>query len=320
MIKEESMNNKTTPLMTKGLVTLAALLLTALFANACAPEKKPKSVPDRGKLKIVYVDWSSEIASSHVVEAVLEKRLGYNVLLYSTTVKKMWQDIASGKADAMVAAWLPSTHAHYYEKVKDKVEDLGPNLKGTRTGLLVPDVTSKRQTADSGTRNESYIQVESIPELKGRADRFGGAIIGIDSGAGIMNSTRQAIKAYGLKGFELVEGSEKKMIERLGRAIQLKKPIVVTGWTPLWIHARWKLRYLKDPKNIYGGKESIHTIVRQGLKKDHPRAYKFLDNFHWTAEQMERVMVWNQNKGALPTETAERYIRTEKKQVNTWLP
>lgn len=297
------------------------LIIAALLPGiiACGPEKEEQKVADRGDLDLVYVDWSSEVASTHVVEAVLEEKLGYSVNIYSTTVSQMFKDVAEGRADAMVAAWLPSTHSSYYKQVKDKVVDLGPNLEGTQIGLVVPDITSKRQTSDTGTRNESYIDVESIAELKGRASEFGGRIIGIDPGAGIMMRTREAIKAYDLGGFELVEGSESSMINRLSRAIQLKKPIVITGWTPLWIHARWKLRYLKDSKNIYGGKEEIHTIVRKGLKEEHPEAYAFLDNFNWSPEQMERVMVWNQAKGALASETAIRYIEAEEKQVESWL-
>lgn len=303
----------------KQFITVMSISLVSVLAG-CSPEAEKTNVEQRGELNLAYVNWSSEVASTHVVEAVLEQKLGYSVNLYSTTVEAMWQDVATGKADAIVAAWLPSTHGNYYDAVKDKVEDLGPNLEGTQIGLAVPDFSSKRQTADTGTRNESFVKLDSIDQLKGKSTEFGGSIIGIDPEAGIMLRTREAIKAYGLNGYELIEGSESSMVNQLSRAIQLKKPIVITGWTPLWINARWKLKYLKDPKNIYGGKEAIHTIVRQGLKKDHPQAYAFLDRFNWSPEQMQKVMVWNQNQGTLPAESALRFIESEKELVSSWLP
>jgi glycine betaine/proline transport system substrate-binding protein len=61
----------------------------------------------------------------------------------------MWAGVAGGDTDAMVAAWLPTTHADYLDKYKDKVEDLGPNLNGTKTGLVVP----------------AYMDIDSIEDL-----------------------------------------------------------------------------------------------------------------------------------------------------------
>ena len=62
----------------------------------------------------------------------------------------MFAGVANGSADAMVAAWLPGTHLEYYNKYKADMVDLGPNLKGTKLGLVVPD----------------YVDVDSIEDLK----------------------------------------------------------------------------------------------------------------------------------------------------------
>lgn len=81
------------------------------------------------------------------------------------------------------------------------------------------------------------------------------------------------------------------MTAALGNAIQNNENIVVTSWTPHWMFARWDLKYLDDPKEVYGGAEQIHTITRKGLKEDLPEAYAILSNFNWTPEDMGEVML-----------------------------
>jgi glycine betaine/proline transport system substrate-binding protein len=258
--------------------------------------------PTKGKVEIVYVEWSSEVVSTNVIKVVLEK-VGYEVEITPVTAAAMWQAIASKDADGLVAAWLTTTHAHYLEAVKDKVVDLGPNLIGTRIGLVVP----------------TYVTIDSIDQLNDNIDKFDKQIIGIDPGAGLMSKTEQVMKDYKLDQFKLVEGSGATMAAVLGDAIKENKWVVVTGWTPHWKFSRWKLKYLKDPKNIYGGEEHISTIVRKGLKADMPEVYKILDNFSWTAADMEKIMVWNEEKGADPYENAKRWIKENPDKVNKWL-
>jgi glycine betaine/proline transport system substrate-binding protein len=213
----------------------------------------------------------------------------------------MWQAVGSGDADAMVAAWLPTTHAHYLQQVADRVVDLGPNLEGTRIGLVVP----------------TYVTIDSIDDLVGTASRFDGRIIGIDPGAGLMSKTEQAIERYGLD-LKLIEGSGATMTAALADAVRKQEWIVVTGWTPHWMFARWKLKYLEDPKNVYGGPGHIDTIVRKGLKSDMPEVYRVLDGFHWTPDEMAELMAWNQEEGADPYENAQRWVEQHPDRVAEW--
>ncbi|MES3676287.1 glycine betaine ABC transporter substrate-binding protein [Halomonas elongata] len=257
---------------------------------------------DKGTVELGYVEWSSEVASTNVVRAVLEQA-GYDVELTSLSAAAMWQAVASGDSDAIVAAWLPTTHADYLERVGDKVENLGPNLDGTKLGLVVPE----------------YTDVGSIDELNANADTFNNKIIGIDPGAGLMGLTEQVVEEYGLD-LDLQSGSGATMTAALQSAIQNEEDVVVTGWTPHWMFARWDLKYLDDPKNVYGGAEHINTIVRQGLKKDMPEAYAILDAFEWTPEQMGEVMLMNQEEGSDPYENAKQWVEDNQDVVQEWLP
>ncbi len=288
--------------------------ITLLFCGLSTAYANNKTVT------LAYVEWSTEIASNNLIKSILQEKLGYNCRLNSMTANKMWEAVATGQADAMVSAWLPHTHAHYYKEYKDKVINLGPNLNGTKIGLVVPDITLGRLTAGTGIRNRPYIKADSIPDLKEYTDKFKHRIVGIDPEAGIMKKTRQAMKTYGLNNYRLIEGSEVSMVAELSHAIRQQKWIVVTGWLPHWIFARWELKFLEDPKNVYGQGGQICTIVREDLKNDMPEVYHFLDRFHWSPSEIGRLMLWNQDDNWLyPYEKALRWIRTHPQQVQSWI-
>ncbi len=150
------------------------------------------------------------------------------------------------------------------------------------------------------------------------AGKFDGEIIGIDPGAGIMSTTEKVLKAYNLDKIELMEGSGATMTAVLKNRVENNEWVCVTGWTPHWKFAKWDLKYLKDPKNVFGGTEYISTIVRKGLKAEKPEVYKFLDAFYWTPEDMQQVMVWN-SEGGEPYDNAVKWIEENKDKVDAWL-
>ena len=103
---------------------------------------------DGKAIELAYVAWDTEIASTNVIGLVLED-MGYKVKLTQVDAGPMWAAVASGDADAIVSAWLPTTHAKYMEDYKGQVEDLGPNLEGAKIGLVVP----------------KYMKIDSIEDL-----------------------------------------------------------------------------------------------------------------------------------------------------------
>ncbi|MBB3110980.1 glycine betaine/proline transport system substrate-binding protein [Paenibacillus phyllosphaerae] len=277
-------------------LALSAVIIAAGLAGCT-------NAGDNKAIKLAYVAWDSEIASTNVVKYVLESKLDYEVELLQVDAGPMWAGIADGSADAMVAAWLPSTHASYLEKYGADMEDLGENLSGTKVGLVVP----------------SYMELSSIEDLKTAGSDVAHKIIGIEPGAGIMMSTDQALKDYGLDSdWKLVESSSAAMATELQKAYEAKEPIIVTGWTPHWMFAKMDLKYLEDPKGVYGGDEQIHTMARKDLQSDMPDAYKLLDQFTWTPDDMAEVMVAIQ-EGKSPEEAAKAWVDSHEDQVKAWL-
>ncbi|RHW34953.1 glycine betaine ABC transporter substrate-binding protein [Lysinibacillus yapensis] len=250
------------------------------------------------EVNLAYVEWDTEVASTHVVGKVLED-LGYDVNLTPLDNAIMWEAVSTGEADAMVAGWLPNTHGTQYEQYKDSLVELGENLTGAKIGLVVPE----------------YMDVDSIDELAEEADM---TITGIESGAGVMAATEQALTDYeNLEGWELLPSSSGAMTVALGQAIANEEEIVITGWSPHWMFSSYDLKYLEDPKGVYGGEETINTFARQGLDEDMPEVYKVLDAFNWTVEDIESVML-EINAGTDPAKAAADWVDANPEKVAEW--
>lgn len=254
-------------------------------------EQAPAVAADKGTIKLVYVEWSTCVASTNVAKVLLENK-GYTVKAISVSAAAMFEAVAQGDADAMMCAWLPTTHGAYYAKTKDELDNLGPSMtKGTRLGLVVPD----------------YVTINSIADLPSHARQFKDRIVGIDPGAGIMGLSEKVVKQYQLP-LKLVSGSGATMTAVLKDSIDNKQWVVVTGWTPHWMWARWNLKFLDDPKGVYGKPDDIDTLVRKGLKEDMPDAWAILDNFTWTAADMDQLMAMNE-KNDQPAANAKKWLK-----------
>ena len=281
----------------KTLSKVGMALGLSLLLAACSGDDSSNG-GDKKEVNLAYVEWDTEIASTHVVGQVLED-LGYDVTLTPLDNGIMWEAMSQGEADGMVSAWLPHTHAAQYEKYKDDLDGLGENLTGAKIGLVVP----------------SYMKANSIEDLTNEADH---TITGVEPGAGITAATENALEEYdNLADWNLVTSSSGAMTTALSQAIANEEEIIVTGWSPHWKFASYDLKYLEDPKGIYGGEETINTFARKGLKADKPEAYAVLDNFHWTSEDVEEVML-DIADGTDPKEAAKNWIKDNEATVAEW--
>ena len=253
------------------------------------------------KISIGYVTWDCAIASTNVMKQVFEEA-GYAVTLVAVDAGPLFQALARGDVDFTTTGWLPHTHEHYWEQYGDRIDYVNENIPGAaRIGLVVP----------------TYVTIDSIEELNGVSGRFGGRIVGIEPGAGIMTRTEQAVADYGLD-YNLVASSSAGMTAELSSSINKEEWVVVTGWSPHWKFGRYDLKFLEDPKGAYGGAEDIVTLTRSDLKTDDPEAYGILTRFEWTGEDIASVMT--DIAGGMPEEEAAKaWIDANPETVKVWL-
>ncbi|MBN2069683.1 MAG: glycine betaine ABC transporter substrate-binding protein [Opitutales bacterium] len=281
-------------------VILPIISAAALLLAACgAPED---SAADK-QIKIAYPNWAEGIAMTQLVDHLLDD-MGYDVELTMADPGLIYASLAEGSQDVLLDAWLPITHESYMTQYGNNLDDLGTTFEGARIGLVVP----------------SYVDIQSIEELPAHVTEFEGQIIGIGQGAGIMKKTTLALTEYKLGDYELIPSSGPAMTTALDEAIEDNKAIVVTGWQPHWKFARYDLKFLEDPKGVYGQAEGIHKITRKGFAKDQPEAAALLSKMKLTGEELGSLMdaLRNTKTDAEQSAAVDTWIETHQELINSW--
>lgn len=103
---------------------------------------------DGEAFELLSTPWDTERGSAHMIKLVLEQQ-GYNVTLTNVDPAILFKAMATGDGDGTVAAWLPNTHGAFMEEYSADFEDLGPNISGAVSGLVVPE----------------YMDIDSIEDL-----------------------------------------------------------------------------------------------------------------------------------------------------------
>ncbi|MFF8262279.1 ABC transporter permease/substrate binding protein [Streptomyces virginiae] len=234
-------------------------------------------------VSIGYIPWDEGIASTYLWKELLERR-GFKVDTRQLEAGALYTGLAGGGLDFQTDAWLPLTHAQYWEKYGDKLEDLGSWYGPTSIELAVP----------------SYMKdVRSLADLKGKSAQFKGRIIGIEPSAGAMALLKDKVmKEYGLEGeYQVVDGSTPGMLAELRRAYDKKEPVVTVLWSPHWAYSSYELTKLEDPKGVWGKGDGIHTLARKGFAADEPEVAAWLRSFKLTEEQLTGLEAQIQQTG-----------------------
>ena len=238
---------------------------------------------EKKKVKIAYANWLEGIAMSHLAKVVLEEH-GYEVELQNADLAPIFVSMSGKKSDVFLDAWLPITMKDYMEQYGDSIEFLG----------------------------EVYGEA--------RVDRFSSEIVGIDAGAGIMKTTDKAIAAYGLDGYTLMTSSSSTMLASLKKAMDKGEWIVITGWTPHWMFDQFDLKFLDDPKKVYGDLEEIHAIAWKGFSEKDPFAAEFFGNIKLTTEELSSFMTAMKDARMDEEEIARKWRDEHRQLVDSWIP
>jgi len=279
-----------------------ALASGALLAVACAATGAQGPRP----LRIGWTAWADGVFVTQLATRLIERDLHQPVELVRAGIAEQYQGIAGGRIDLMLMSWQPRTHAPYLARVRSRVEDLGVLYNGARLGWAVPAyvprdrVRSMRDLADPGVRRH-----------------LGGRIQGIDPGSGLMRLSREALGTYGLGDYELEAASGPAMTSALDRAIKAGDWIVVTAWTPLWMFAAHRLRYLDDPEDVLGGAEEVHALAHRGLFRAHPRVAAMIARMWLPLGELQSALLDARNRSQ--EQAVTRYIAEHPARVGYWV-
>ena len=251
---------------------------------------------DGGPITLGYIpSWTDALSLAYLLENRFNA-MGYEVehqQLNDAAVT--YAALAEGDIDMFPSAWPEVTHAAYMEEYGESIEDLVAYYEGAVLNLSVP----------------SYVDITSIDELVGQADRFGGRIVGIEPGAGLTAATQDdVIPGYGLDGYELVTSSTPAMLTELENAIAAEEDIVVTLWSPFWAMTAFDVKPLEDPDGHFGEPEALHHLGRLGFGEDFPEI----------AEWISGATLSNEEFGTLEDLVVNEYGEgKEAEAVEAWL-
>lgn len=249
------------------LILTVVVVALALFAAGCSGGETNKTIA------IGKVPYPHEWVPAHIIQHVAEE-LGYDTEMVDGDIGFMFLGLSQGDIDIYPDVWLPTLHKTYVDKYEDKIELTGKIYENAAMGWAVP----------------SYMDINSISELKGRGDEFNHRIVGIEPSAGIMLTSEETLKAYGLDGeYEILESSTPAMLGEVEQAIANKQPIVFLAWRPHTMFTKYDIKLLEDPKEIWVFDDGI-TGVSKELKDKAPDLYKFTQNFKISLDEIEAIL------------------------------
>ena len=261
------------------MITLSSKTLIGWFAAvAMASCSLVAHADDPAPIRIGWVNWSDTEIAVKLANAALEDHLKQPVKLVLADIGIQFQAVANGNIDLIPMVWLPSTHKAFYDKYRDKLEDLGVLYEG-RIGMAVPTSIPVSEIASIEDLNKPAVR-----------EKLGGKILTSEVGNGQYKLTEKAIKEYNLDGYKMVASSESGMLSELDRNLKRDKWSLINAWSPHWMFSKWPLRYLDDPKHVFGGAEQIHAVARKGFSAEHPDVARFFANFKLPQADLEKLM------------------------------
>lgn len=272
-----------------------ALIIAILFC-ACQNQEEKKHI------KIAYVNWQESIAMSHVAKEILQNQ-GYDVELVYNDVSTTFHSLAHKKVDVFMNVWLPYSNQTYIDKYNKQLTKINTNYVNARIGLVVPE----------------YMPIYSIEQLAKNGSTTQKKIFGIEKDSGIMKTASSALKSYNIQTYQLVYENELAMLDSLHIAIQNKQPIIITGWTPHWMFARYDLKFLDDPHLSFGESQRIDTYAWKSFARKRPYATAFFSRIQFTDKTMANLLdTFDRIKD--PEEAAKAWIEAHPILVANWLP
>ncbi len=242
--------------------------------------------------------WAEGNAMTTVAQEYLKEK-GYHIVIHKAAPNLLLASMDNGDTDIFMNVWLPKTHGDKIAPFHN-IQSVATNYEGALLGLVVPD----------------YVEINSIEELNVNIDKFDGKIMGIERGTGMAIYTDSVILAYDLN-FRQLNSSMVAMAAELNKAINENRWIVVTAWQPHWLFGRFNLKFLEDPKKIYGEVEHIETFARQDFDQDFPEVYRFFQHAFFDEEIMADLLT-KMETSKNQKETAKKWIQKNRSMLDAW--
>ena len=271
--------------------TLAATALAATLSVPALAEDKT--------ITIGTMSWEDLTPITGITKSVLEQQ-GYTVEVEEFSEWGIaFAALTKGDVDIMASQTDYVAHDYWLKNMK-KLEKISPVSHGLYQAIAVP----------------SYVTINSMDELAGVKDQFGGKIIGIEPGSGLMRDAASAVDAYGFD-MELVEGSTAAMTAALDSAMSRNEWIAVTVWEPSWMMQKYDVKFLADPKGVFPTAQSYYFIGTAGFSAENPHTRELLASIYVPLADITAIN-GAMNDGKSLDEAVSDWVAAHEDRVTRW--
>lgn len=160
---------------------------------------------------------------------------------------------------------------------------------------------------DSDNADSNDDAGESTPETISAEMAY--TITGIEPGAGMSGVIDDMIENEdNLQGWTHQTSSTGAMLTELDQAIQNEEPIVIAAWSPHYMFAKYDIKYLEDPNELFGGEEDVLKLGRLGFEEDFPIAAEIVRNFYLEIDVIEAALLDSQEQEISVPEVVETWV------------
>lgn len=274
-------------------------IFKTLAANALAATLSLPALAEDKTITIGTMSWEDLTPITAITKSVLEQQ-GYTVEVEEFSEWGIaFAALTKGDVDIMASQTDYVAHDYWLKNMK-KLEKISPVSHGLYQAIAVP----------------SYVTINSMDELAGVKDKFGGKIIGIEPGSGLMRDAASAVDAYGFD-MELVEGSTAAMTAALDSAMSRNEWIAVTVWEPSWMMQKYDVKFLADPKGVFPTAQSYYFIGTAGFSAENPHTRELLASIYVPLADITAIN-GAMNDGKSLDEAVSDWVAAHEDRVTRW--
>lgn len=224
-----------------------AMVMAAVLAGAGVARA------DNGKVVIGQINISFYAVTAGVVQEVLE-RLGHQVETKSGSHGQMFPLLDRGEVDLLVAAWLPSAHAEYWEKYGGKATQLATLYTNAQLYWSVPSYVPATEVASVADLRKPAVAQRMVRTIRATAP---------DSGLTI--GSRKIMDSYHLDeaGYELLPGKRDEWVAHLQDNIAAQRWFVMPFFRPNYLNLSADMRVLEEPQKLLGEPSDGKLVARK---------------------------------------------------------
>lgn len=224
--------------------------------------------------------------------------MGFTVHRIYSPHRENFRKLCSGEVDMLASAWLPSNDGEYMFEVQQTVPLIELGLHYLPYAIWgVPD----------------YVPMDDVAEVSdllkpGVQRRMRETLRGINPGAGITRFSMRMMLKYGLidAGYSFLTGTEADCLAAFERSVRHREWTVVPLWKPQFLHCRYRIRELRDPKGLLGLIDRAVLLLREDRQSlFSEEQLQTLDSLHFTNDSIAELD-WQVSRAGQPLDAVTR--------------